>query len=272
MARNIFDIELYQFQKLSAALDRWGYPKISFKSGFQIVKGVDFEKAFKAGDIRFEEDGIYLDFEEKSIKGYMFIREPYIERYGTYPKFHIVKCQTIKDFISQGNFNLRYDFSNSEVNDLIDKTSRKVYKDESLDLCTYCRRQVQAEINTTEDFFALLSDEYKVEDLEVDLFGYTQDWERLSRAYRTMKDHTCQDCGLQITKVLDKRFMHTHHISGEKTDNSESNLRCLCILCHSNQDANHRQNFTKGGMKKDLEIFLSKYKMDLVKVRNKHLK
>lgn len=272
MAKGVFEIQLYQFEKLSKALDKWGYPKISFKSGFQVVKGVDFEKAFKAGNIRFEEDGIYLDYDEISLKGYMFIREPWISDYGKYPKFHIVKCRTIQDFINSGNFNIRYDFSNSEENDLIDKTTKKVYENEILDLCANCKKQVKSEINTTLDFFELLEEEYKIEDIEVDLFGYTQDWERISRAFKNMKNHTCEDCGIQINKVLDKRFIHTHHISGDKTDNSENNLKCLCILCHSNQDETHRSNFKKGGMKKDLEIFTSIYKSELAKVGNKYLK
>jgi hypothetical protein len=272
MADSVFEIQLYQFEKLSEALDRWGYPKISVKSGFQVIKGVDFEKAFKAGDIRFEEDGIYLDYDNKSLKGYMFIREPWISDYGKYPKFHVIKCRTIQDFINSGNFNIRYDFSNSEENDLIDKTTRKIYKNEILELCANCKKQVQSEIVTTQDFFDLLEEEYKVEDITVDLFGYTQGWESISRAFKTMKEHTCEDCGIQITKVLDKRFIHTHHVSGDKTDNSEKNLKCLCILCHSNQDENHRQNFQKGSMKKELDIFISNYKAHLAKAGNKYLK
>jgi hypothetical protein len=272
MGKNIFKLELYQFQKLSAFLDQLGYPKISFNSGFQVVKGVDFEKAFKAGNIRFEEDGIYLDYDEKSMKGYMFIREPWITDYGKYPKFHIVKCKTIQDFIFAGNFNIRYDFSNSEMNDLIDKTTRALYKDEILELCSNCKRQVNSEIDTTLDFFDLLSDEYKVEDVQIDLFGYTQDWEKISRAYRGLKNYTCEDCGLEIEKALDRRFVHVHHISGDKTDNSIDNLKCLCIFCHSNQDELHRQNFSKDGKKKDLDIFLSKYKSDLIALGNKYLR
>jgi hypothetical protein len=272
MADSLFKIELYQFEKLSKALDRWGYPQVSFKSGFQVIKGLDFEEAFKAGNIRFEDDGIYLDYDDKSLKGYMFIREPYIEVHNSYPKFHIVKCQKINDFILKGNFKDRYDFSNSEVNDLTDKTSRKLYKDEKLSLCAYCRKQVRSEIKTTQDFFDLLEEEYKVDDINVDLFGYTQGWESISRAFKTRKEYSCEDCGIQITKVLDKRFIHTHHVSGDKTDNSEKNLKCLCILCHSNQDENHRQNFQKGSMKKELDIFISNYKAHLAKAGNKYLK
>lgn len=266
MKKDITNIQLYKFENLAKALDNWGYPKINFESGFQVIKGVDFEKAFKAGQIRFEDDGIYLDYEGKSFKGYMFIREPYIEQHGTYPKFHILKCRTIQEFLTNGNFNSRYDFSNSEVNDLVDKTSRNTYKDEELQLCSYCKNQAKADIKSTRDFHELFEDSLKIVDIEIDIFGYTRDWDQLSKAYRSEKNYTCEDCGLEVKKKLDRRYIHVHHINGDKTANSAENLKCLCILCHSNQDELHRLNFSKGSRSIDLQEFKESYKNDLMKL------
>jgi len=272
MAKSVFDIELYKFEKLSSAMDRWGFPKVSFNSGFQVIKGVDFEKAYKAGDIRFEDDGIYLDYNDLSFKGYMFIREPYIEKYGTYPRFHIIKCRTIQEFLDKGKFDQRYDFSNSEMNDLTDKTSRNVYKDEILTLCNNCKTQIASEIDTTLDFYELLEDQFKVEDIEVDIFGYPKGWDQISVSFRSLHDYTCEECGIKMEKVLDKRFIHVHHKDGSKTNNTENNLKCLCILCHANQDSIHKDNFSKGSINKELQVFIEKYKGKLITLGNKYIK
>ncbi|UJP65134.1 HNH endonuclease signature motif containing protein [Mongoliitalea daihaiensis] len=272
MKNKVFDLDLYKFQNLSRALDKWGFPTIDFESGFKVIKGVDFEKAYKAGNIRFEDDGIYLDFEDLSLKGYMFIREPYIEKYGSYPRFHIVKCKTIEDFLHKGLFDKRYDFSNSEINDLIDKTSGNLYKDEELNLCSNCRTLLNSEIDTTRDFYELLGDFEKVDDIEVDIFGYQKGWDQLSRAFREMHDYTCEECGIQVKKALDKRFIQVHHVDGDKTNNSENNLRCLCILCHANQDERHKENFSKGSRNIDLNSFVEKYKDELMGISNPFFK
>jgi len=110
--------ELYKFEKLDAKLTELGFPIIGGKSGFQIIKEVNFEKAYKAGSISFENDGIYLEYEGKKYRGYMFIKEPYISQYGSYPKFHLTKCETIRSFITTGRFKIRYEWANANVNDL----------------------------------------------------------------------------------------------------------------------------------------------------------
>jgi hypothetical protein len=81
--------ELYKFQSLNKKLTEWGFPVINGNTGFQIIRGIDFEVAYKSGSISFEVDGIYLEYEGKKYRGYMFIKEPYISQYGSYPKFHL---------------------------------------------------------------------------------------------------------------------------------------------------------------------------------------
>jgi hypothetical protein len=251
---------LYDFSELDRKLDQLGFPKIQGGSGFQIIKGIDFEKAFKSGSISFEDDGIYLEYEGKKYRGYMFIKEPWIDRFGTYPKFHLTKCQTIQEFIAKGRFKIRYEWSNSNINDLIDKTTKKLYKDEVLDYCGYCKKELFEGIADTEDFFdALDKSEIEEENIEVDLFGYTRDKEKISKDYRRRQNYTCKECGIKPLSNMHKRWWHTHHINGDKTNNSLNNLKCLCILCHSNVDARHRQNFSKGAMPKQIETFKKEY-------------
>ncbi len=266
---------LYAFEMLDKALDQLGYPKIQGGSGFQVIKGVDFEKAYKSGSISFEDDGIYLQYEEKRYRGYMFIQEAYITYNGgpvRFPKFHLLKCKTIQEFISSGRFKQRYEWSNSDVNNLIDKQTRVRYNDIRLSLCSYCRSEFFDDIKDTKDFFdSLDKTELEDESIEVDIFGYVSGKERISKNYRRMKEYTCEKCSVRPKSNLDKRWWHTHHLDGDKTNNSMINLRCYCVLCHANVDARHLKNFARGAMSKQIEKFKKKYKNELYNLKNPYL-
>lgn len=254
---------LYQFEKLARKMDEWGFPKLKSGSGFQVIKQ-DFEEAYRAGNIRFGDDGIYLEYEGKEYKGYMFIKEAYITYNGgpvKFPKCHLTKCDTIQKFISTGRFKQRYEWSNSDKNDLIDKQTRTEYKDIKLELCTYCKGDIFNEIDDTEGFFANL-DTQDVEETskEVDIFGYDRDWQRISRTYRKKMNYTCEECGIKIPDRTGYRYLHTHHISGDKTNNKESNLECLCVLCHAYKDIRHEENFDRKRMKNEIQAFINKYR------------
>ncbi|MFN4299891.1 MAG: HNH endonuclease signature motif containing protein [Thermaurantimonas sp.] len=264
---------LYQFDKLSKKLDEWGFPSLKSSSGFRIIKGIDFEKAYKAGSISFEDDGIYLEYEGKKYRGYMFIKEPYISTYGSYPKFHLTRCHIIRKFIEEGKFKERYEWSNSNVNDLIDKTTRKEYKDQVLVYCGYCKREIFDSIETTEDFFDKLDkSDIEKNNIEVDIFGYVRGKEKISKDYREKRNYTCESCGIAPKAAIHRRYWHTHHIDGDKTNNKESNLQCLCILCHCYKDPRHEENFNKNRMKIELKSFIKIYRDELIKIQNPFLK
>jgi hypothetical protein len=257
------ELMLYTFKKLEKKLDQLGFPRIDANKGFQIIKGIDFEKAFKSGSISFKTDGIYLEYEGREYRGYMFIKEPYISQYGKYPKFHLTRCKTIRDFINSGQFRIRYEFSNARVNDLIDKQTREVYKDQVLDYCGNCSRELFESIQNTNDFHDTL-DKSDIPDeiTQVDIFGYVKNKERISKAHRESVNYTCDSCGVSPKSRFDKRYWHTHHIDGDKTNNNPSNLRCLCIKCHSEIDATHKRNFSKKNMQLEIDTFTSKYFSD----------
>ena len=181
-------MKLYKFENLDNALDRLGYPKLQAGSGFQIIKGIDFEKAYKSGSISFEDDGIYLEYEGKMYRGYMFIQEAFItynDGPPKFPKFHLFKCQTIQSFINSGRFKHRYEWSNSDVNNLVDKQTGKKYKDVKLDLCGNCKNKLYEVIEDTAEFYDLLDkSNLEEENIQIDIFGYVKGKEKISKAYR----------------------------------------------------------------------------------------
>ena len=203
----------------------------------------------------------------------MFIREYRVNHYNTFPKFHLVKCKTIDEFIKMGIFNSRYEWSNSNVNDIIDPDTQVKYENKVLELCKNCKDKILNEINDTEDFFRTLdTNEINETTIEVDIFGYTKNWQKISETYRKKKNYTCEECKIKIENPIDKRYLHVHHKDGNKLNNAENNLQCLCVLCHSHVDVIHEENFNKQRLHAEVTAFVKKYKDILKSLGNKHLK
>lgn len=63
--------------------------------------------------------------------------------------------------------------------------------------------------------------------------NYTPDWVSISSKLRAELDYTCEQCGVNLD--VTPKLLHVHHINGNKTDNSRTNLRALCADCHKKQ-------------------------------------
>ena len=262
---------IYKFSKLEEKMDSWGFPKLNTNSGFRVIK-TDFEKEYKAGNIRFGDDGIYLTINGEEHKGYMYMPTYRIEHYGSVSRFHLVRCDVIDKFITANRFKTFYRWSNDKNNDITDRDTNIVHKSEVLHLCSKCKSLIMDSIDDTEDFFSTLnSDEQEKTTTEVDIFGYDKHWQKISKLYRKKHNYSCEHCGLKITNRSDYRYLHVHHINGKKDINTESNLKCLCSLCHSQVDKVHNVNFSKNRMKNDIIAFVNKYRSELKKVSNPHL-
>lgn len=237
--------DLYEFQDLKAYLLSQGF-NVKAGEGYKIIRE-DFNVAYKEGKIEFNADGIYFQDEEgRQHKGYIFQPKYRVNDFG-FPKFHLFKCKTIETFLQKKIFDQYYLYSTANVNDIIERNTDEVFKDVSLCLCENCRRILrmmqQEEFENTEDFYNVMGGGNTMEgDLEVDLFGYVREWRRISAFYRKKKNYTCEKCGIRLDGI-NKRFLEVHHIDGDKLHNSENNLKCLCIECHSNVDEFHKRNY-----------------------------
>lgn len=74
---------------------------------------------------------------------------------------------------------------------------------------------------------------------------YTSDWEEVSWSYRKKQNFTCEECGVNLNQRSHHKLLHTHHINGVKSDNSEDNLQALCVDCHSRQPYHQHMNNNK---------------------------
>lgn len=264
MADNIEPI--YDFDALKQFLKRRGY-KIGTRSAYEPFTPEDVEAVdVTNGKMSFEADGIFV-LGDDNVKRQVFLykKDYHLDRYGK-PRFHICKCNIIQEFINSGGFNAHYVRANSEpvpVKDL--DNFYRIKQISELPLCNYCKRMYIGQyISDSSEFVELLksaneNQTEELQDVELDLFGYTRDWDEISKAYREEHQYTCEKCGLKIEDTYDRQYIHVHHIDKNKLNNRKDNLQCLCLRCHSQVDDVHRKNLTTGANRIIFEAFEETY-------------
>jgi hypothetical protein len=262
---------LYKFIILSNHLDKLGYPQVDARS-FEPQR-TELIREERDGKIVFREDGVYRIVDGVEYRGYMYLKKYFINRYDKYPVFHITKCSTVSDIEKRIDFV----WDRSSTAKIQDRDNLKYYE-VKLSLCKNCKSEASIAPKTTEDFRKLLDLEDKKEEITPVKLGIDRrplSWKKMSQAYRTEKNYTCENCGFGGEMLLsnsDKEFIHCDHIvSWELANMKRNNLKCLCILCHSQKDELHKKNFSKSGMRKRLNRFLEKYRDKLIEIGNTYV-
>ncbi len=254
----------YKFDRLKTMLHTMGI-EVGEAAAWSPVGTIEVLPEDIGTKIKFEDNGIFY-FDDNGVKhqGFMYKRNFYFHDYGeSMPKFHVRFCQTLQFYGKDA-----YRFANNEPIKVFarDRGMRHEVEVSGLQLCGYCSQilasKFESEIHNSTDFVELLKQTENIssnESEEVDIFGYTKNWEQISQAFRHIHQFTCEHCSIQITEPLEQHFIHTHHKNGNKIDNREVNLECLCIRCHSEVDSHHKQRFSSGANKIILEDFNRKY-------------
>jgi hypothetical protein len=261
---NNSSIPLHDFAGLAKLLDDLGFPRVE-KQTFRVVKE-ELQKAIEADKVIFDDDGIKFIFEGSKINAYVYKEKYNVEKYGL-PRFHVFNCKTIQKFRDLGRFETAYVISNSKLVNVIDTSKDNlVLENQDLNLCGNCQALKDLNFSTTSGFADMqVESEFNkygahntqtTNDVEVDINGYTLDWQSISQATREAKRFTCEACNFVPPTPDFNRFMHIHHINHKKIDNRASNLQCLCIACHAKVDDSHRERFSKGDNLAQLNTFL----------------
>ncbi|PLW80801.1 hypothetical protein C0585_00725 [Candidatus Woesearchaeota archaeon] len=167
------------------------------------------------------------------------------------PKYHIINCQTLKKMkrnhrLHRYKKTLRDDGKFYMIIDNFGDIEKGFKK---LAICKNCLKEYNLNYNknfSVENFDLVkfknnsLFSELETIDFQDDLQSipriYSDNWGLISDTMKKIKNYTCEKCGIDLTN--DTKFLNTHHIFGDITDNSYSNLKVLCVKCHS-EEFNH---------------------------------
>lgn len=260
---------IYDFHALREFLVNNGYI-VENASGYIEIKPEEVTiDAISRGQIEFEDKGIFvLGPNNEKIQVFLYKRDYKLQTLGK-PRFHICKCETINTFISIGLFREHYVKANADPVPVINRDNDNIEEMvDNLPLCKNCLEKIReyGKINSKEFVEILKQANAEVIDntpVEIDIFGYTRDWERISREHREKHNYTCEECGLKISNVFDRQYMHVHHIDSNKTNNNVANLKCLCMRCHANIDKFHFKRLTTGANRIIWEAFNVAYPLSL---------
>lgn len=254
---------IFDFAPLKKLLEKLGY-KVDKAKSYRELKPteVDFN-SIQRGEIVFRKDGIFIKSEDRVERQvFLYKRDYKLKQFGK-PRFHICNCQIIQDFINSGTFRDHYVRANTKTVPVYNIDNfRREESVSDLPLCKFCLHSIGewGNINSSQ-FVDILKQAGEDDDtmMEVDLFGYTRDWDMISKAYREQKNYTCEKCGLNIGDDYDRMYIHVHHKNGNKLNNHNENLQCLCLACHAGVDEHHKKRLTTGANRYLYEDFMKKY-------------
>lgn len=196
-------------------------------------------------------------------------------------RIHFSVCTTLRNMRNQGRFE-RYRRT-TRVDDvyLIDvRLGRYGEIEAPLYPCKHCLKEVdypsyrttfgrEGRQRIVEDFRArdaleFLREKFRVFDSKtrnVQPAGlstsYSPDWPQLSSWYRRRRGFTCEECKVQLIGA--PYLLDMHHIDGDKRNDQDQNLRCLCKLCHAhmhphyNVSDHHRELILEARRKQNLD-------------------
>lgn len=170
-------------------------------------------------------------------------------------KFHIAECRTLGEMRSRNRFDTRYVVTNRQDGMFLVNRTRNgkiVEKNREIELhvCKNClwrldylgyatkqsARQAIYDKFSLEAFFAKYSNTVRSKpthnEHSMPINIYPENWSDISNEVRRQANWECQECSIQLDGH--RELLHTHHIDGNKANNSPSNLQALCISCHSN--------------------------------------
>ena len=259
---------IHDFEGLKECLRRRGY-QIGEAVPWREIQSEDLDLGLGGTDI--STNGIFhIDEYGNKHQVFLYKRKFRLYQYGK-PKYHVCKCPVIESFMDGNNFIPEYRKANTESVKVINWDNNNIEEEVSdLALCKYCAKMLNIpSTNSSSNFVAQIRaqaeleaeqalERFEGEDTELDIHGYVKNWSAISSQVRKKHNYTCEKCGTQVQKIH-ARYIQVHHKNGDKKDNTEGNLQCLCVKCHSEVNETHRKNFSSRQNQIIIRSFLERY-------------
>lgn len=195
--------------------------------------------------------------------------EEYSNKPKDLPKFHVAHCRTLEQMLQNNRFE-RYVVA-TRTDGVFKLKQKKAWErrftdvDSKLDVCQNCleqlvwngfsmllprttRRAAVAAFSIASYFekygSSIFKQVPKYSDQDAPVNEYSPDFAEISNRTRRERGWTCEACGINLSSVGDRQYLHIHHKNGTKSDNSPSNLLALCIACHSRQPGHAHVRYT----------------------------
>jgi len=245
-----------------------GAELVPFKAeaGWQPLTPFEIERLASEGieipieDVQVLNDGTHV---YKGRRVIVYIRDQ--EEYAgaiSFPKYHLAMCDTLSRMMLAGRYKKRYVVASRE--DGLFKINRirngKVAEsgDKKLDVCQHCLQELsykgysgtlskQARAKTVSSFsLREFFDEYgrscvwaapTYDSTHAPINVYSPNFFRVAKSIKEYRGFRCEEpkCKIDLSALEHRRFLHAHHLDGDKSDNDPANIRLLCIRCHSKQ-------------------------------------
>jgi len=244
----------------------------NFKDLWTQVNKIELDRIVKTELIIFEDEGLdtqlddihssnakelFTVLKDGSVhKTLVYISERpkyYDDRGWAYPKFHMFDCQTMKSMREQNRGDRYRKAANLNGNfglNIVHEDGKKKHIEKHLEVCGYCLRlynehyqesktkptfEIKEYINKPmRQWKPLISEE---EDMTVVPRFYAGNWKQISDSIKKERNYTCQECHTKLDGDM-KRYLHTHHMDANPSNNDQGNLKVVCISCHA-EEFNH---------------------------------
>lgn len=257
-------MSIYQFTEGHQYLDSIGIPRLADYDDNVIIERHDLTKEEVISEMEWRDDGVYMKHQGEYRRGFLYNRDYLVDVHGM-PRWHIAKCKTIQKFENWGTLHKAYYWSNAPKVLVTQRGTDEKYPDEILQLCGNCWNLINADIEK----YAQTNSEFQSAEKIIkpatttDIHGRPMNWPAISRRYREKMNYTCEKCGFggaDLKKTRDRRYIDADHIIAQELMNTaDSNLQCLCVLCHSFKDGVHEAHLARPHVRLRLAGFISDY-------------
>ena len=236
----------------------------NFDELWRAVNKINLDKVAKTELVLFENEGLDTDLSDvlQTNTGELFtilkngdIRKTIIhicdvrEYNGTYnlPRFHIFECTTISNMRKNNRISRYKKASRTDGKFWVIQGTNKSF--ETLQLCnrdclsqhnhTYSMNNTVNNFDINSYLKTPLKHVMPYIDIKEDMTTipttYANNWSSISKDRKVYHKWICQECFCDCSNSSMKKYLHTHHINADKSNNKYENLKVLCIECHSNE-------------------------------------